>query len=415
MYLLTLLKEFFEDIKAQKTRAFLTTIAITWGVLTMILLMAFGAGLAFRMQEGLLNAGDRIIYVYNGQTSKKFEGLPIGRNIRLVEDDCQVLKESIPMIGGISAQMGRWGARLRYGDKSATTYMEGVYPSFEFLRRMYPSAGGRFLNEMDLIEKRRAVFLGSIIAKELVGAEDPIGKMVSIDGVPFTIVGIMPKKMQTAMNNGPDDRRAVIPFSTFQSIYGYRYLGHIIAKPIRAEDSKLVVQEIRRVLGKKYRFDPMDENALSIWDIAEFVKIQNRVFLGINIFLAVVGAMTLIIAGVGVANIMYVVVKERTREIGIKRAVGAKRRDIILQFIFESMLIAVIGGGIGLLIAIGIVKLVWMIPAEQGAMQFLGRPLLSNTVVLIAIGILTSIGLLAGVFPARKAANVDPVEALRYE
>jgi putative ABC transport system permease protein len=217
------------------------------------------------------------------------------------------------------------------------------------------------------------------------------------------------------MNNGPDDRRAVIPFSTFQSIYGYRYLGHIIAKPNRAEDSKLIVQEVRRVLGKRYRFDPTDENALNIWDIAEFVKIQNRVFLGINIFLAVVGAMTLIIAGVGVANIMYVVVKERTHEIGIKRAVGAKRSDIIFQFIFESMLIALVGGGVGLLIAIGIVKLFWMIPAQEGALQFLGRPLLSNTVVFIAIGVLTSIGLLAGVFPARKAANVDPVDALRYE
>jgi len=415
MHLLSLLKEFFEDIKAQKTRAFLTTIAITWGVLTLILLMAFGAGLAFRMQEGLLNAGDRIIYIYSGQTSKKFEGLPIGRNIRLLEEDCQVLKESIPMIGGISAQMGRWGARLRYGGNNATTYMEGVYPSFEFLRRMYFSAGGRFLNEMDLVEKRRVVFLGSIIAKELFGKEEPIGKTLTIDGVPFKVVGIMPKKLQTAMNNGPDDRRAVIPFSTFQSIYGYRYLGHIIAKPIRAEDSKLLVQEIRRVLGKKYRFDPTDENALSIWDMAEFVKIQNRVFLGINIFLTVVGAMTLIIAGVGVANIMYVVVKERTREIGIKRAVGARRRDIISQFIFESILIALVGGGLGLLLALAIVKVIWMVPAQEGAMQFLGRPLLSNTVVFIAIGVLMTIGLLAGVFPARKAANVDPVDALRYE
>ena len=177
----------------------------------------------------------------------------------------------------------------------------------------------------------------------------------------------------------------------------------------------MIVKEIRRVLGKKYRFDPTDENALGIWDFNEAIKIQNKVFLGINIFLGVVGAMTLVIAGVGVANIMYVVVKERTREIGIKRAVGAKRRDIIFQFIFESMLIALVGGGIGLLVALGIVKMIWMIPAQEGAMQFLGRPILSNAVIVIAIGVLTSIGLLAGVFPARKAANVDPVDALRYE
>jgi len=415
MQLFILLKEFIEDIKTQKTRAFLTTIAITWGTLTLILLMAFGAGLSFRMKEGLLNAGDRIIWVNGGQTSIKYEGLPIGRYIELIEEDCTLLGESVPRIAGISAQMGRWNARLKNGEKSALTYMEGVYPSFEFLRRMYPAAGGRFLNENDLIGKKRVVFLGSVIATELFAKDDPIGKTVTIDGIPFTIVGLMPKKLQTAMNNGPDDRRAVIPFSTFQSIYGYRYIGHMLIKPVLDQDSKFIIQEVRRVMGKKYRFDSTDERALSIWDFNDAIKIQSKVFLGINIFLAVVGAMTLIIAGVGVANIMYVVVKERTREIGIKRAVGARKRDIIFQFIFESVLISLVGGSFGLLLATGLIKLIWMIPTQDGAMQFLGRPIMSGSVVVVAVGVLSLIGLLAGLFPARKAANVDPVDALRYE
>lgn len=415
MQILLLLKEFLEDIKKHKTRAFLTTIAITWGTLAVILLMSFGSGLSFRMKEGLLNAGDRIIFVYSGQTSVKYQGLPVGRRIRLLEEDCDILKRSIPMIGEISPQMGRYGVRLRYGEQSATTYMEGVYPSFEFLRRMYPSAGGRFLNENDLIEKRRVVFLGSVITRELFGNTDAIGKTVIIDRVPFTVVGILPKKLQTSMSNGPDDRRAVIPFSTFQSIYGYRYLGHLMVQPARVGDAKLIIQEIRRIMGKKYRFEPSDEKALSIWDFNEFEKIQRKVFLGLNIFLTVIGAMTLLIAGVGVANIMYVVAKERTHEIGIKRAIGAKRRHIIFQFIFESLLISISGGLLGLLISTGIIKLLWALPAEDGAMQFLGRPLLSNAVVFVSLGILTTIGLLAGLFPARKAANVDPVEALRYE
>ncbi len=414
MQLWMLLKEFLHDIKKQRTRAFLTTIAITWGTLAVILLMSFGSGLSYRMRESFLNAGNYIIRIYGGQTSKKFQGLPVGRRILLKEEDAEVLLKSIAMIEAVNPGIGRH-VRLRYGDKIASTYMEGVYPPFEFLRRMYHAEGGRFLNDKDMVERRRVVFLGEVIAGELFGSQDPIGNMIKIDDIPFKVVGIMPKKMQTAMNYGPDDRRAIIPFTTFKSIYGDRYLNELIVKPSNTKDSQQVIAEIRRIMGKKYQFDPTDERALPIWDFIEAEKISSKVFLGINIFLAVIGSMTLVIAGVGVANIMYVVVKERTHEIGIKRAIGAKRIHILSQIIFESLLISITGGLLGLLFAFGIIKLVWTIPAEQGAMQFLGRPIMSNVVVFLSIGLLATIGLLAGLFPARKAANVDPVESLRYE
>jgi len=414
MFSWLLIKEFLEDLKKQKTRAILTTVAVAWGTLTMILLMAFGSGLAFRMREGLLNAMNFAIPVWGGETGKKWMGLPVGRPIRFIEDDCRILRENIPQIAGISPQMGKW-IRLRVGEKSASTFMEGVYPSFEFLRRMYPAAGGRFLNEKDEIEKRRCVFMGSDLAGELFGNTDPIGQNVSIDGIPFTVAGVLPKKLQTSMNNGPDNRRAVIPFSTFQSIYGWKNIGHMLVQTAHPGQTKVVIKQIREVLGRKYRFDPTDENAVSIWDIVEAIKIQDKITLGLNIFLAVVGSMTLVIAGVGVANIMYVVVKERTREIGIKRSVGARKKDILFQFLFESILIAVIGGGTGMLISAGIVKLMWMVPAGEGAMQFLGRPLLSAPVMITAVSVLGLTGILAGFFPARKASQVDPIEALRYE
>ena len=414
MQIFMLIREFLEDIRTQKTRAFLTTIAISWGIIAVTLLMAFGEGLSFRMKEGLMNAGDRIIRVYGGQTTKKWEGLPIGRRIWLRVDDCRVIEENIPQVSVAAPGLGRW-VRLKVGEKISSTHMEGVYPEFEYLRRTFHGAGGRFLNEKDLQERKRVVFLGSEIANELFGRPDPIGEIVEIDGIPFKIIGIMPKKLQTAMNNGPDDRRAIIPFTTFQSIYGDKYLDEMIVKPVRSEDGLYVEEEIRRVLGKKYQFDPSDERAVPMWNFIENEREGAKVFRGINIFLAVIGSMSLIIAGVGVANIMFVVAKERTREIGIKRAVGARRSTIIFQFVFESLLIAFVGGSIGMLVSVGIIKLMWMMPVQSGAMEFLGRPVLSTTVIWVSILLLSLIGLLAGIFPARKASMVNPVEALRYE
>ena len=409
-----LLQEFWNDLVTQKTRAFLTMFAITWGTISVVLLLAFGEGLGVTMRDGLLNAGDRIFQVYGGETSKPYEGLDKGRRIRLVKEDLDVLKRSIPDIDMGSISYGRWGVALQVGQNKTTTYMEGVSPAFEEMRRMYPAQGGRFLNSQDEAKKRRVLFLGDGIAKRLFGDEDPIGKAVQLDGLPFTVVGIMQEKLQTSMNNGPDSERAIIPASTFETIYGYRYIDHMVIRPRDVAVAPHVKQELYRVLGRKYKFHADDERALGVWDFIENEKQGAMVFLGIQIFLGAVGGLTLLLAGVGVANIMYVTVKERTREFGVKLALGARKYHIKTQVIFESLLISLTGGAIGLLFSYGVVSLVQSLPSE-GAMEFLGNPIISVPISAITVGILAMIGVLSGLFPAHKAANVDPVESLRYE
>ena len=409
-----LIKDFFADLKAHRTRATLTLVAITWGTVSVVLLLSFGEGLGTQMLNGLLNAGDRIMIVYGGETGLAFEGLPKGRRVRMVEEDVEVLRRSINGIDLISPQY-RQTVNLTYGKMSTNTECEGVDPVFEEMRRMYPVGGGRFLNGIDVEMQRRVLFLGAEIAKDIFGEEDPVGKAIMFDGIPFTVIGVMQKKIQTGSNNGPDTRRAIIPYSTFRTMYGHQYVNSIVVRPIDPERQLEVKAELYNVLGRKYRFDPSDERALRFWDFIEGEKISRKIGLGVSIFLFSVGALTLIIAGVGVANVMYVVVKERTKEIGIKKAIGARKSYILSQFIFEALLLAFIGGAIGMLFSYGIVSIVRMLPAEDGPMQFLGRPILSVTTMLATTAVLGTIGLLAGFFPARKAASVDPVESLRYE
>jgi putative ABC transport system permease protein len=409
-----LLKDFYRDLRTQRTRSFLTILAITWGTIAVVLLLSFGNGLGRQMEMGLLNAGNQILIIYGGETGVQFEGMPKGREIELVEEDAATLKTAIPAIDMASPQY-RKTIQLTSGKNSGNTECEGVNTAFEEMRRMYPMQGGRFLNDVDVARQRRVLVLGPKIALNIFGEGDPVGKTVMVDNIPFTLVGVLQKKIQTSTNNGPDDERAVMPYTTFRTLYGDRHVNSIVVRPADANAQAQLTKEIYRVLGRKYRFDPADERALGIWDFIEDARINHQISVGVSIFLFSVGFLTLLIAGVGVANVMYAIVKERTREIGIRIAVGAKRSHILAQFIFQALLIAFIGGTIGLLFSWGVVSAVKLIPSDEGAMEFLGKPILSPFIMLMTAGILGLIGLLAGFFPARRAASVDPVESLRYE
>lgn len=417
-----LIRLFVRELKKERRKIFLTIAGIAWGTLTIILLLSFGQGLSTQMLRGQKGLGNNIVLMFGGQTSMEYKGLPQGRPIRFLDDDVTLLENSIPEIDNITAEYDQWGTVYKYNDKAVTERIRGVSSmAYDDMRSHFPQKGGRFLNNNDMKERRRVIFIGWELKKQLFESEDAVGKTILMNDIPFTVVGVLQKKMQMGMYGGPDANCAVIPASTFRGIFSNYYLSRIIYQVNDIDKSKYVEQQVRRVLSRKKQYHPDDNNTLHFWDTIENAKQTRIAFTGITIFLGVIGAMTLIIASVGVANIMYVTVKKRTREIGIKRAIGAKKSLIKTQFITEALLIDLVGGFIGASISWLIIKAVQSIPQESAdfgknmALQILTNPEFDWTVAISTGIILGLVGLLSGFFPARKAAQVDPMVALHYE
>jgi putative ABC transport system permease protein len=416
MQTLLIFRLFLRDLKKQRKRITLTIMALAWGTISIVLLLSFGEGLKRSLTKAQHGIGEDIVVMWGGQTSIPYQGLGKGRRIWFIDEDVELLKKRIPEIELIGGEYARWGVSLTYRKNTVSEHVTGVYPSFKDMRAHYSEMGGRFIDDVDMQNKRRVVFLGNELKKRLFGeSEDAIGKTIILNNIPFTVIGVMIKKMQMGMYGGPDWDKATIPATTFKAIFGYKYLNNIVYKPKDASKAEEVKNEILRVLGGKYKFDPKDDKALSLWDVIEGQKIFNKVLIGFHIFLGIIGGLTLLIAGIGVANIMYVAVKERTREIGIKMALGAKRFHIMSQFLLESMLIAILGGGLGIVISVIIVEIWGAIPVKADWMQWIGKPVISMEIAVITSIILGAIGILAGIFPSRKAATVNPIESLRYE
>ena len=403
------LRQMVRDMRSQKLRTLLTVFGIVWGTVAVTLLGAFGQGLHKQMVKNSAGLGDRIAIAWPGLTSIPYEGLGRGRRIRLREENIEAVRRDAAGIVAVSSEYSDT-LKLHYGLKTLAVDTSGVSAEFGSMRNLIPGAGGRFINAMDVKEQRRTLFLGDKIAKEIFGKpEAAVGKTVIFGGSPFLIVGVLETKVQNSSYNSRDDGRAYMPGSTFRALTGAKYVSNFVYQPTSPSESESVTDNVRAVLARQMRFDPKDKEALSVWDTAKQFKFLDIFFLSFRLFLGIVGCFTLIVGGIGVSNIMNVVGEERTKEIGIKMALGARQRWVLRQLLLETLLITAMGGAIGFAIS-------WAACAvcpKFGVTKFVGDPEISLPVALLTALVLGATGLVAGYFPARDASRLDPVVAMK--
>jgi putative ABC transport system permease protein len=417
MTLTEIFRQAFATFRAHKMRTFLTMFGIVWGIASVILLVGLGRGFTVDQKKHMETLGKDLVIVWGGRTSSQVGGLAAGREITLTIDDARLIRDECYLVKNVSPELRRQVPEVS-SFNSASRGVVGVWPAYQDFRSL-KLAEGRLLTDEDERDARRVVVLGSAAQQQLFPGQAAVGAMVSIKGMPYAVVGVLEKKKQNSNYSGPDNDYLFAPFSAVARDFPppqkpgivKGYLDEIVFQVAEPETHDNAVLQVRRTLGRVRHFDPRDKDALFIWDTMDGAKILAKIFDVVTIFFGCVAIVTLCLGGIGVMNIMLVSVTERTREIGVRKAIGATRGDILRQFFAESALLTIVSGGLGLAFGIGTCLAMALVPLPD----FVPHPIISTISVVASVLTLSLITLTAGMYPAQRAAEMTPVESLRYE
>ena len=418
MRLKELILQSWDALTRNRLRSILTMMGIVWGLTTVVLLLGYGESVSAGVLSAFVGIGNNVIILWQGQTSMQAGGQRAGKRIHFKYEDLQAIRDEAPLVRLVSAEWDD-GLAYKYGDKVISISSKAVQYPYREIRKLN-IAEGRYFEESDFAEHRHVLIFGPNAAKKVFGNRDPVGEHVTINGESWQVIGLLKLKIQDSSNNGPDNENVFLPFESLRDINDIRDPEMIVFQPVTATQHLAAIAQVREVLARRHNFNPKDDKSSPDWDTVEDAQEIKQFGVALRLILGFIGFLTLGVGGVGVMNIMLVSVTERTKEVGLRKALGARNRDIAFQFLVEALVLTFAAGAVGMLVSVLLAHAIPPMPLYSEMYKTTNHDgdivlKTSSSVMLTAFAILAFVGVTAGMWPALKASRMEPVEALRYE